>query len=380
MTQPVGESAAAPDRHGRAAQRRSARRISWALPPVWVRRCVIAPLVVLAAFVWFPFAVWLGILVAGILSVLLPGRARILRVVFIAGVYLLWDALALVWMWLMWVGSGFGWKIHAPVFQRAHYRLAGRMLGSLFTAARWTLRLQINTDEFDLDSMAPGRPIIVVSRHAGPADSFIIVESLINKMRRQPAIVLKDTLQWDPAVDILLNRVPTRFVSPYSRRKEGKPNGVAAVASLAEALDDDDALLIFPEGANATPKRRAKRIDALRAAGHEGLAARAEAMPHVMPPHAGGVLSAMAACPEAAVVMVAHTGLERLSTVRDIWRELPADKSITLKAWLVDAREIPEGRAEREDWLYTWWERIDTWITEHDEHDENDREETRPAN
>ncbi|WP_430867166.1 1-acyl-sn-glycerol-3-phosphate acyltransferase [Demequina aurantiaca] len=329
-----------------------------------MRRLVIAPVVVLAALVWLPNAFWLFIVVAGLLSLALPGRARILRILFIAGVYLLWDALALVWMLILWIASGFGWKMQAPAFQRAHYRLAGRMLGSIFAAARWTLRLKIEPEDVNLDSIAPGRPIIVVSRHAGPADSFIIVEALINKYSRQPAIVLKDTLQWDPAVGTLLNRIPTRFVSPYRRRKPGAPGGTAAVASLASALGVDDALLIFPEGANATPKRRVKRIAALRAAGHHELADRAEAMPHVMPPHGGGVLAAMEACPEAAVVVVAHTGLERLSTVRDIWRELPADKTIMLKGWLADADEIPQSRADREDWLYSWWERIDQWIDE----------------
>ncbi|WP_084622097.1 1-acyl-sn-glycerol-3-phosphate acyltransferase [Demequina oxidasica] len=365
-TAAAGDTAPHPDPHGTHAQRRRARRISWVIPPVWVRRCVIAPLIVLAAFVWLPLAAWLAVIVAGIVSVALPGRARILRVLFIAGVYLMWDALALVWMWIMWVSSGFGWKIHAPVFQRAHYRLAGRMLRSLFTAAKWTLRLEINFQDVDLDAMAPGRPIIVVSRHAGPADSFIIVEALINKFKRHPAIVLKDTLQWDPAVDTLLNRVPTQFVTPYRRRKAGAPGGTEAIAGLASGLGPEDALLIFPEGANATPKRRTKRIADLRAAGHGALADRAESMPHVMPPHPGGVLSAMEACPEAAVVVVAHTGLEQLSTVRDIWRELPTDKAITLRGWLADPDDIPAGRDAREEWLYSWWERVDHWIDEHE--------------
>ena len=30
----------------------------WRLPPLWVRRLVLAPLIVLIAFVWLPVAVW----------------------------------------------------------------------------------------------------------------------------------------------------------------------------------------------------------------------------------------------------------------------------------------------------------------------------------
>ena len=346
-------------------ERRRRRRVSWGLPPVWVRRLVLAPLVVLLAFVWTPTALWLGVVVAGAVSWALPGRVRALRVIFMAGLYLMWDALALVWMLGLWIASGFGWRIRSPRFEREHYVLAGAMLGSLFRWARRILRLTIDVEDADVDAIAPGSPIIVVSRHAGPGDSFVIVESLINRFDREPAIVLKDTLQWDPAVDVLLGRLPTRFVSSRRRRKPGAPGGSASVGELAAGLDANDALLIFPEGGNATPQRRERRIAQLRSAGHVDLADRAEAMPHVMPPHAGGVLAAMEACPQAAVVVLAHTGLERLSTVRDIWRELPVDKQITIKGWLADSSQIPEGRAEREAWLYDWWERVDAWIDQH---------------
>ena len=332
------------------AERRRARRVSWRLPPVWVRRCVIAPLVVLAAFVWLPTAVWLGVVVAGVVAWALPGRVRILRVLFMVGLYLLWDAMALVWMLGLWIASGFGWKVRGPRFQAEHYRLAGVMLRSLFAWSRRILRLTIDFQDADLDALAPGRPIIVVSRHAGPGDSFIIVEALITRFSREPAIVLKDTLQWDPAIDVLLNRLPTRFVTPVRHRRPGAAGGSESVGELAAGLDDNDALLIFPEGANATPKRRERRIAQLREAGHDALAARAETMPHVMPPHAGGVLAAMEACPEAAVVVVAHTGLEALSTVRDVWRELPVDKRIVLKGWTAQPDEIPAGSVFQVAW------------------------------
>jgi hypothetical protein len=31
----------------------------------------------------------------------------------------------------------------------------------------------------------------------------------------------------------------------------------------------------------------------------------------------------------------------------------------------VPREEIPAGREERIDWLFSWWERIDRWIDEH---------------
>ncbi|MDN4491183.1 1-acyl-sn-glycerol-3-phosphate acyltransferase [Demequina sp. SYSU T00068] len=334
----------------------------WRLPPVWVRRLLIAPLLVIGAFVWMPVAVWLGVVVLAIVAWALPGRLRLTRVLWLAGFYLLWDAFAVAVLGVMWVQYGFGRRMRSEASQRDHYALASSMLRLLFAQVRWTLRLDVDLEDADLDQIAPGRPLIVVCRHAGPGDSFVMVDALLNRFKRNPAIVLKDTLQWDPAIDLLLNRIPTRFITPRRHRRPGDPGGAETIAALAGDLGPEGALLIFPEGANATPKRRARRIAALREAGRDGLADRAEAMPHVMPPHPGGVLAAMEARPDAAVVVVAHTGLERLSTVADVWRELPVDKRIVLKGWTTDPAEIPAGREEREAWLYSWWETVDRWI------------------
>lgn len=331
------------------------------LPPLWVRRVVLAPGLVLAAFVWLPHAVWLWVAVAAIVSLALPGKLRLTRVIWLAGLYLVWDAALLVVLAVL--GLQHGWKrFSTEASRRDHYALAGTMLRFLFFQAKWTLRLDIELEDAQLDEIAPGQPIIVVCRHAGPGDSFIMVEALLNKFHRDPAIVLKDTLQWDPAIDVLLNRLPAKFMTPRRLRPDGAPGGTAAIADLARGMGPTSALLIFPEGANVTPRRRERRIAELRAAGSESLAAQAEAMPHVMPPHPGGVLAAMEARPDAVVVFVAHTGLERLSSVADVWRELPVDKRIVLKGWTADPAQIPADRAGREAWLFEWWAQVDAWI------------------
>jgi 1-acyl-sn-glycerol-3-phosphate acyltransferase len=336
------------------------------LPPRWVRRVVVGPALVVLALLWLPVAVWWVVLAAMAVSFAFPGKLRVVRVLWLMGFYLLWDVVALLALLGLWVGSGFGWKLKTRRFQRAHYAVAGTMLKALFSQVTWTLRLEIDVDETSVDrqTLREG-PIIVVSRHAGPGDSFIIVDALLNTYRREPAIVLKDTLQWDPALDVLMNRIPTRFVTPRAFRKPGTGGGADAVAQLALEMGTRGALLIFPEGANSTPGRRAKRIRALKESGLHDRAARAEALAHVMTPHAGGVLAAMEARPDARVVMVAHTGLEELSTVGDVWKELPLDKRISLHGWAVDPADIPEGRQAREEWLDAWWETIDSWIAHH---------------
>ncbi len=122
--------------------------------------------------------------------------------------------------------------------------------------------------------------------------------------------------------------------------------------------------MIFPEGGNFTEQRRDRAIGRLRKLGLERMAQRAEAMTNVLAPRPGGLLAALDAAPEADVVLVAHTGLDHVLTVADVWRELPMDKQIVMRWWRVPRDEIPAGREERIDWLFSWWEQIDAWIDE----------------
>lgn len=332
-------------------------------PPVLVRRLVLAPLVVLLAVVLVPTTAMLAIVVGAALSWVLPGRLRVLRLLWMAAFYVIWDAVALVGLFVLWLASGFGTWLDADWCRRAHVGLARRMLDLLFWQARWTLRLTIEVEVDDL--VVPDGPLVVVSRHAGPGDSFILVHALLSRAGRAPAIVLKDTLQWDPAVDVLLHRLPSAFVTPAGRRRPGQASTRDTIRQVAGDLRGGDALVLFPEGGNVTPGRRARRIEALREAGEGELAARAEAMPHVMAPHAGGFVTALdAAAPGAAVMVVAHTGLERLVSVRDVWRELPMDKTIVLGGWTTAVADLPADRTGRAAWLFDQWVGIDRWIEE----------------
>ena len=339
-----------------------------ALPPRWVRRAVIAPAVVLGALVLVTtLPLWL--LVALAVTSLVPGRLRIPRVMWLVTFYLVWNSAALLCLLVLWVAAGFGWKVRAPAFERAHYVLAGWFLRLLFVQARWTLRLRIEL-RGERPLQALGVPIIVASRHGGPGDSFILIHLLINHFQREPRIVLKDTLQWDPAIDVLLNRLPNRFIAPTPfdpTAKRPVHTLASEVGELAEGLDHNDAFVIFPEGGQFTSTRRRRRITRLRQQGRAEMAERAVAMRHVMAPRPGGMLAALQRAPDVGVVFVAHTGLERLASVADLWRELPMDKQVTVQGWYVPAAEIPRGDAERVGWLYSWWEHIDRWIAEHHE-------------
>jgi 1-acyl-sn-glycerol-3-phosphate acyltransferase len=270
----------------------------------WVlRRLVLAPAMIgLTALIWVTMPLWL--IGAAALSPLLPGRLRPLRLLWIFILYATCESLLLLVMFVLWLSSGFGWRMRSPYFQGIHYDLVQMVMWFFFREARRVARLKI-VSEGPAPDAHPGKPILVCCRHAGPADSFTLIHTLMHWYGREPRVVLKDTLAWDPAIDVLLRRIPARFISPNPAKGENFEDQIAA---LATGLDENDAFVIFPEGGNFTPARRERAIERLRKLGMEKMAVRAEAMIHVLAPRPGGLLAALDAAPEADVVLVAHTG------------------------------------------------------------------------
>lgn len=328
------------------------------LPPVAVRRLVLGPAVVLLTLLLVT-ALPVLLLLGAAASTVLPGRWRPLRLLWMLLLYLLLESAALVVLLALWVASGFGRSIRSPRFQRAHYAVVSWFLRVLFVESRRVLHVRVVV-EGPAPTSYHGRPLLILSRHAGPGDSFLVVHALVNWYDREPRIVLKDTLQWDPAIDVLLNRLPNRFIRPEPGRSGDLVE--RQVGDLSRNLDDNDAFVIFPEGGNFTEHRRRRAIERLRRKGLIDEAEKAERLRHVMAPRPGGVLAALSEAHDADVVFVAHTGVEHMVTVLDVWRELPMDTAIEMRWWQVPAAEVPDGREERIEWLFAWWQRIDDWI------------------
>ena len=211
----------------------------------------------------------------------------------------------------LWFSSGFGRRIRTPYFEGIHYDLVQGTLWVFFRESKRVLNLTIETVGPSPDAH-PGTPILVCCRHAGPGDSFTLIHALMHDYAREPRVVLKDTLAWDPAIGVVLSRIPARFISPNPAAGADLESQITA---LATGLDENDAFVIFPEGGNFTPARRLRGIDRLRKLGLERMAVRAEQMTNVLAPRPGGLLAALDGAPDADVVMVAHTGLDHLVTV-----------------------------------------------------------------
>lgn len=329
------------------------------VPPRWVRRLIIDPGVVVGmVFVLVSLPLWAVIgLVA---SRLVPGRWRILRITWFLFLYLLIEAAALVALFVLWLASGFGWKLRSAAFEDAHYWLLGWMLRRVVRSAMRAFSLSIDLHQPPPQTVEDPdrRPALILSRHAGPGDSILLMHFLVNGYRRRPRIVLKDFLQLDPAVDVVLNRLPTTFVP--TRDKSGRL--IDAITELAASMGQHDAFVIFPEGANFTPGRQVAAIRKLVEIGRPDLAERADDLQHTLPPRITGVQAALAAAPEQSdVFFIGHAGLESFITAGDIWRAMPMDTVVAARTWMVPAEEIPSPDSQ-EAWLYETWAQIDAWI------------------
>jgi 1-acyl-sn-glycerol-3-phosphate acyltransferase len=301
------------------------------------------------------------IVVAAFTSRYVPGKWRLLRIVWFLFLYLLVEAAALTMMFSLWILSGFGLRIRTGGFVDAHYRLMAWMLRRVVASAKFTFKLSIVREgDPPRTTGTVSRPVIVFSRHAGPGDSMLLMDALANQNRRRPRIVMKDFLQWDPMVDVMVNRIPSAFVSSGTRDKHAV---IDTIADMSSTMVGRDAFVIFPEGANYSERRAKRSIEKLMEMGRPDLAERAVELENTLPPRSKGAMTALAAAPPGTdVFFVGHAGLETFVTPGDIWRGIPTDTNVAVRVWRYPSDRIPPPD-QQEEWLFDVWAEIDEWIT-----------------
>ena len=189
-------------------------------------------------------------LAAVVLSVVLPGRWRVLRLLGFALVYLLVETVGLAVALVLWLATRLRLVAARRVVRAGALRGAAPGCSSAVVgSARLLFGLRVVDDEVGwspLDDGVPGseNAMLVLSRHAGPGDSLLLVHTLLGRDHaRRPRIVLKDLLQLDP----LRRRLPQPPAQrlPHGAAPTTAPRGSAGSPS---GLGDEDALLHLPRG------------------------------------------------------------------------------------------------------------------------------------
>jgi 1-acyl-sn-glycerol-3-phosphate acyltransferase len=266
--------------------------------------------------------------------------------------YALGEALGLVASGALWIAG-----LVAP--ERARdlcFQLQCWWARWLFGGARvlFGLRLDVRGVEH-----ARSGPLLLLMRHASVIDTLLPAVLVSSRTGLRLRYVLKRELLWDPCLDVVGQRLPNAFVR---RGQGGSEREIARVRELARGLGPRDGVLLFPEGTRYTPRRRQQLIDRLAASAEPKWVERARSMHHVLPPRLGGVLALLESAPEADVVVCAHTGLESLRSLADLWSGALVGRAIEVELWRIPASEVPAGETARVDWLYEQWERVDAWL------------------
>ena len=205
------------------------------LPPRLIRRLALAPLVVVIAACLVVLTPPVALLSAASgLVRRLTGRGhrpRLLRVVFLALTWSVGETATLTVLLGLWIVSGFGGRLDTEPYRTRHYAVMEWFLNLIYRVARRSCGLQVEVAAPPDEPPADDRPIIVLSRHAGPGDSLLLVHHLLTVCQRRPRVVMKATLQLDPSLDIVANRVPNAFL----HRRSGGPRPAQAAGRADQA-------------------------------------------------------------------------------------------------------------------------------------------------
>ncbi len=325
-------------------------------PPRWVRRLFIAPVVFVAAGA-FTLAAPILHLFALVLDLLFDRhRFRLSRFVGIGLAFCATEVFGLFTLLTVWVGSGFGRWMDRPFWVRANMVLTGQYMELITRAIRFFLGFGFR---YTFEPFPPDRPMLLLSRHAGPGDAFLILRVVLRDGRRRPHFVGAAKLQWDPFLDIAGERLGNHYLQ---QEPDDPAAELARIMEKAASLGGGETLGIFPEGGNVTPARRKRQMEMLKANGRDELLRRAEALRHTLLPRAGGVIAALNGAPDAVVLLVAHAGLEDLCGFGDLWDCVPLGRSVVAHSWTVMPEERPTGDAALTAWLFDEWQKVDDWI------------------
>lgn len=237
----------------------------------------------------------------------------------------------------------------------------GWFVQTLYTGIRVLLDVHLELDPSSPTPDDVGRaPLVVLARHSGPGDPFLLAWLLAVHYRLRLRVIAKAALRLEPAVDLAGEAAGICFVRGVLQRPR-RGTGLAAITDVARSLQPRDALLIFPEGQNFSARRRREALAGLREAGEWLKAHRASRLRRVLPPRTRGTAAALGAAPGTDVLVVVHSGFG--ASGRPWWR-LPIHETVRVRAWLRPAADVPRDAAALDRWLLDEWARVDGWLAD----------------
>jgi 1-acyl-sn-glycerol-3-phosphate acyltransferase len=274
--------------------------------------------------------------------------------------YLLCEAVGIIAATLLWLRR-LVQRPDAETWWAWNYGLQARWARALFGAAErcFSLRVDVHGDE-----ACVGGAIVLLSRHASVADTVLPAVFVAARHGVRLRTVLKRELLWDPCLDIVGQRIPNAFVGRDGKDSAGE---IGKVEALARDLGDGDGVLIYPEGTRFSPSKLQRvraRLEASHDAGRSDVRMRdlARQLTHVLPPQLGGVMAALAAAPQADVVICTHVGFDGIRTFGDLVRGTLVRRHVRVHFRRLPRAVVPVDTDARVGWLLGEWREVDRQV------------------
>ena len=331
------------------------------VPPKYLRRLLSIPLIALLGLVLLiGLPVWVTVTVLADV-ILSPRRMRCTRILSFL-VFVPW-----LEMYSLLIGFAI-WIRHAGRMQgRSAQRKLQKLLSfyghSLTVATQRLLGLRIEVT--GLENVEDGAPLLCFGHHTSLLDSFLPVEILGHGRNYQMHYVIKKTLAYAPAFDIVGHWIPVHFVDRSGKNTDQETR---AVGRLAADLPSKSTQVIYPEGTFYTPARHTRALERLEAQ-DPTLLERARKLRFVLPPRAGGALSMLEHNPDADVLFFVHAGFEPFVNIGRILRNVPFTETVRVHMWRVSRRDIPIETEAQYRWLFSEFERMEHWVATQLNHD-----------
>jgi 1-acyl-sn-glycerol-3-phosphate acyltransferase len=284
-------------------------------------------------------------------------RMALARTFAMIGIYFVCEAVGTVIAFWMWLGSGAWFGIGRERRRRWYIALQRWWTGTLFWGIRRCFSLKVEVEQFPAD--LGNRRLLVFLRHASILDTLLAATLIANPLRMHLLYVFKRELLWDPCLDIAGGHLGCHF----ARRDAGDSDKeVRVLRRLASKLRPREGVIIYPEGTRWTRGKQKRVLERIRNSGDERVLALASGLERLLPPRLGGPLALVDGAPDADVVFIAHEGFEGAAKVKDVMRGSIVGNAIRVRAWKVNAAEMPADRDAQVEWLYEHWARIDAWL------------------
>jgi 1-acyl-sn-glycerol-3-phosphate acyltransferase len=251
-----------------------------------------------------------------------------------------------------------GGRMRKPSTQRRLQKLVGQHAHRIVTVCARVIGLRLVVT--GLEALDDGEAVLCLSHHTSLLDSVLPAELLGYQLGYDVHYVMKRSLQWSPAMDIVGHWIPVHFVDRSGRDSDAE---IRAVAGLARDLRRRQAPVIYPEGTFFNERRLALAVDQM-AQRTPDLVARVAQLRFVLPPRVGGAFALLDAAPDVDVLLAVHVGFERFTSLRRIVASVPFRDPVHVHFWRVPRTQVPVAADERFRWLFAQFEHMDQWVGE----------------